>query len=780
MILDLFQNIVLYILVCLTFVLIYVIIRINNIAKWTKQITRQFIHLKNEINKLQTINIKILKNEKIEDQYLTWLEEEQKLKELKNRQKKLKKEKTIEKTIKFLNSLPDSLDYKIGQNIIDKIGILIFLIGLALFVNISMNLNWINDYARLFFGVLISSILLITGYLLRKALKSFSNIILGGGISAIIFTFFSAYFQFHIIPLWLWGLAISITLLSVVVISRVIKRNEIALISFIAAYVAPFTVSFLKADYLIIFSYITLVNIGLLIYDYFQKSLLINIISFGFTFITYNIWLFNQIYKSSSEIPYLGAFIFLTLFYITFLLITIVNNIREGQKFHNFEFSIMMTAKAIYLSVGLIIINKADVDFQGLFVGLIGIINYTFYLFLNRFKNFDRRILNVFLSLAIMFFLLIIPIEFFGKNLTIIWAIQGVVLLFIATRSHHKPMHLTSFFTTIGSFLLLFYDLYEHYFDTTAVYEYIKPFWNRYFLSSIIVASASIFSIILMPKRDFFIEGFLKTKTYKNILALMSFVILYFSLYLELKIYSLTHMPTKEAAEVLMSIFNFSILTLVSVINIFQNIKPLKIATFATSILIFFLFVFFYQKNFVELRNYQQIYSMITSNLYKFIYIALTITIVQNILALYGVKSLTNLKIPDFFISAILSLIFLFFTSNLATFIYFQTNINSNLDTQQIIKLSHTFIYTILWSVTSLIILFIGFINKNEYLRITSILIQFVTLLKVLIKDYWIVSSEKIMISLLLIGFSMLISSLIFNLLPKNKSLYENTSQSEG
>ncbi len=192
----------------------------------------------------------------------------------------------------------------------------------------------------------------------------------------------------------------------------------------------------------------------------------------------------------------------------------------------------MMTAKAIYLTVGLMIINKTELNLQGLFSGLIGIINYSFFLALYRVKEFDRRILNVFLSLSIMFFALIIPFEFYGKTLTIMWALQAAVLMFVAVRSKHEPMHLSSFLLTMGMFGSLFFDFYQHYFDTNVFYEISKPFFNLYFLGSLMVIASAISIVFLIPKdKDFFVKNFLKQKHTKPFLAFYWSCVLFFVLF---------------------------------------------------------------------------------------------------------------------------------------------------------------------------------------------------------------------------------------------------------
>lgn len=769
--LDLLQNILIYLLILLSILSFSLTIRVSRMTKWTKNVNRHFFKLKYEINKLQKANNQILKDIDSPNRILTWTEEEEKHKEQRQIHKTLKKIKHKERLDKLAHIIPQGLDAKLGQKIIDKLGIITFLIGIALFINVSMELDWINNYGRLFFGVLLTLILLLSGYLIRNKFFQYSNILIGGGIAAFIFSIFASYYHYHIIPLWIWYFAIIITIASSIITAVTVKRQEIVLITFISSYLAPFTVPFLKSDYILLFSYLTLLNISVFVYDFFQKSILINLLSFGFTFITYGIWLISIIYFQNAEVPFIGAFLFLTLFYIIFLLIVIINNVREGQKFHNMEFSIMMTAKAIYLAVGLMIINKTELEFQGLFAGLIGIINYSFFLALYRVKKFDRRILNVFLSLSIMFFALIIPFEFYSKTLTIMWALQAAVLMFVAVRAKHQPMHLSSFLLTLGMFGSLFFDFYQHYFDTNVFYEISKPFFNLYFLGSLIVMASSISILILIPKdKEFFVKNFLKAKTYKTILGIFIGIVFYFSFYLELKSYSLLKFPTRQTSEVFMSIFNFGILTLISIAALFKKHKILAIASVASSLLCAILFFAYYSKIYINFRYEYLMNTAIDATIYKIQYLPLIMILISLFISIFRVSSITQKNLIVFFISSLLTVSFVFVSSSMLTNLVVTNKFVPNVLINDLIRNSRTFNYSILWSFVSIAILVIGFVNKSEQTRLVALLLLIVTLAKVILYDYWTVSNEDMMVTLIIIGLCMLISSFLFYYL-KNKDI---------
>jgi len=763
--LDLTQNIILYLVIIISMVSIFLMFKIIRIGSQQRKSNKTLKRLRYEITKMQDIDGKILKSLTDETPIFSWIDEDKHHKE----QKKLKKQQKLQKRkdlfYRYRKLLPENIEQFTGEQILDKVGIASFLIGLALFINVSMELEWINNFGRLFFGIFLTIIFLITGYIIRKKFVHFSNILIGGGIASFIFAVFSAYYQYHIIPLPIWIITTIFIVLTTIIISISVKRHEIVIITFVAAYLAPFTVKFMSTDYIILFSYLTVLNLGILVYDFYQKSIVVNLVSFGFTFMTYGIWLISKIYFKQEDVPYLGAFIFLTLFYIMFVFIVIINNLREGKEFHKMDFSIMMMAKGIYLSVGLMIIKQSGADLQGLFAGLIGIINFSFYLGLYNKKNFDRRILNQFLALSIMFFALIIPFEFYGKTITMAWALQAVVLMFISVRSKLDSMKLTSFYISVAMIVSLFIEMYNQYISTTGTFEYIHVFLNRSFLSSLLAMASMVSILFLLPQEEYFIKKFIKTKHYKIFLGAILAVTFYMTFFLEIKTAAVQKFETIEAVNTVVSIYNIGFLTLVSLPVILKKMKPLAYAAIGVAIVSSLIYIFYYSGIYVNLRNGYLLSSKITKGQFTAHYI----TLVMIALSLFS--ALKNIRVAfekPSRISFALSIILVFF----AVYIfsaevtnYFTVKLyEPHLLVQDIVFRLHRFSYSVTWGIISLLVLISGFLFKSQEARIISISLYAITLLKIIVFDFWTATNQDLMISFAVMGFIMLISSFLFQL----------------
>ena len=770
--LDLTQNIILYLTVLTSLISFLLLIYLSRQNRSIRKISKTIGRLKIEINKMQETDKHIVKALTNEDPSHSWFQEDKHKVEKKNAKKILRKNKIHDKFKELRDKLPNDLEQFFGEQVYDKLGIGGFLVGIALFINISMKLDWIDGFGRLFFGIILTIILLISGYLIRKKYKDFSNILIGGGIAALLFTVFATYYQYHLIPLILWILITIFIISSTILISIAVKRHEIAIITFIAAYIAPFTVQFIGSDYFILFSYLTLLNFGIIIYDYFQKSILINLVSFGFTFMIYGVWLIGKIYFIHEEIPYLGAFLFLTLFYVLFFVMVIVNNIREGKDFHKLDFSVLMGAKGIYFSAGIILINEAGVDYHGLFAGLIGIINYVYYLALFKRKNFDRRILGLFLGISIMFFSLIIPLEFYGKTITMMWALQSVVLMFVVLKTGHPSMRFTSFFLTIGMIISLFNDMFRQYISTTADLEYIQPIFNQGFLSSIIAITSigTIIFLLSQLKGEYLVQKFIKTKYYQAFLAVIAAFTLYISLLLEIRYSVLQRFDNIDLVDVFTSVYNLIFIAIVAVPAFFIKKKPLALASIGAATFATFLYIAFYSTIYVSVRSELLLGTDISTWQFNFHYIGAFLILMIILIALKNVKVLLPDKnFKSFFLTFILIFFAVYIISAETTQIYTVKLYEPYILSQNIVSRLYRFSYSMAWGFASLLFIIFGFIYKIQELRIAGISLYFITGFKILFFDFWTINNQELMVSFAVMGVILLFISFLFQYTKKRQ-----------
>ncbi len=277
----------------------------------------------------------------------------------------------------FFEKNPD-LEKFIGENLINKIGIAILVLGIGFFVKFAIDKEWINPVGRVLIGILCGGILVGFAHFTRNSFRAFSSVLVGGGMAIFYITITIAFHNYKIMPQSVaFAIMVLITLFSVL-LSIAYDRKELAVLAIIGGFASPFMVSTGDGNYKILFTYVLILNIGMLILSYFKRWNIINVITFIFTILLYGGWLSAKFALMEVK-PYGGALIFGTLFYLTFFTMNIINNVKENKKFLAFEISILIANTFLYYSAGMFVMSGIKSGlYQGLFTAIIAVFNFIF------------------------------------------------------------------------------------------------------------------------------------------------------------------------------------------------------------------------------------------------------------------------------------------------------------------------------------------------------------------------------------------------------------------
>ena len=332
----------------------------------------------------------------------------------------------------FRENNPD-LEKFIGENLINKIGILILVLGISYFVKYAIDKDWINEPARVGIGMLAGALIMGIAHKLRKKYAAFSSVFVAGAIAVFYFTIGIAFHSYHLFgQTAAFLLMVGITAFSSL-ISLSYNRKELAVLSLIGGFAVPFMVSTGQGNYVVLFTYILILNIGILALAYYKKWGIINIFSYVFTIILFGAWLFKDLEEKNPH--YLGALGFGFAFYFVFILMNIINNLRTKGVFSPIELGILASNTFLFYAVGMAVLEPYHPEFKGLFTTSIGLLNFGYAWFL--FKKFgqDKTAIYLLIGLTLTFITLAIPIQFEGNSITLFWAAEAFILMGLAQKS---------------------------------------------------------------------------------------------------------------------------------------------------------------------------------------------------------------------------------------------------------------------------------------------------------------------------------------------------------
>jgi uncharacterized membrane protein len=362
----------------------------------------------------------------------------------------------------FFERHPD-LEKFIGENLVNKIGIAILVLAIGFFVKYAIDNDWIGPAGRVAVGVVCGGILITIAHWLRNEYKAFSSVLVGGGLAVLYSTIALAFHQYQ-----LFGQSTAFVIMLVitafsVILSLLYDRQELAIIALVGGFITPFLVSNGRGNYVVLFSYLLILNTGLLVIAYNKAWRLLNILAFGFTALLFFSWLVSLPYDASGAV-YRGGWGFATAFYLLFFVINIAYTIRKNKPFISSDFIILLANTCLYFAAGLYLMERLGLDhYKGLFCAVMGVFHLAATWFLFRQRVVDKNILYLLVGLTLSFVSLTAPLQLHGHYITLFWASETVLLSWLFVKSQIRLIRLASLLIWIAMLVSLLMDWYNVY-----------------------------------------------------------------------------------------------------------------------------------------------------------------------------------------------------------------------------------------------------------------------------------------------------------------------------
>jgi uncharacterized membrane protein len=330
-----------------------------------------------------------------------------------------------------------SLEEWVSKNL-KFVGIGVFVLGMVFFVKYAIDNDWIGESGRILTGALTGAGLLGLAHYLRLRYQAFSSVLVGGGVAILYFSFYWAYQQYNLLgQVPTFGIMVAITGFTVA-ISLAYNRQELTVIAAIGGFATPFLASRGEGNYVVLFSYLTLLNLGILAIAFYKKWHWPNVVAYVLTILVFWAWLGAVSYKDT--FPHTGAFVFATVFYSLFFATNVAYNVRHNAKFGVGETMLLLSNQLFYFLAGMTVIGAwLNSPLGGAFAGALAIVNlglaYLFYRPAFVAQRVDKLLVYLLLGSGLTFASLIGPIWLRGNAITLFWAAECCLLWWLGQRS---------------------------------------------------------------------------------------------------------------------------------------------------------------------------------------------------------------------------------------------------------------------------------------------------------------------------------------------------------
>lgn len=412
------------------------------------------------------------------------------------------------------------------QNILTVIGIFTLVLGIGYFVKYAIDKNWIGESTRAGIGLCIGAGIIILGHFLRKNYKTFASIITGGGIAVLYFTITIAFREYHLFSQNTAFIITSVITAISILLSYYYRSEVLIIFSLIGGFTAPLMISTGESNYLFLFTYLTVLNLGMLAAAFLQHWKSVGWTAYIFTSLYLFYW--------TADLPQLLSVTFYLISYIIFYIFALHDYFRKDElSVPDILMLALINGSSI---IGLTyIFNELQYEPVIIFPLIFAVINAILFLREYGKKNFGTSF-SVFAGITISLVTIAVALQFKAHFITSVWAIETTLLLFIWKKTGHKIFK-TCFNILFPLVILAQTVTWCEYFNA----ENLSIIFNPVFLTSLVTIVSTGANLYLLKNNDKEKEKESNT-FFEDLITLASYGVIYTSFLLEI-IYHINHMP---------------------------------------------------------------------------------------------------------------------------------------------------------------------------------------------------------------------------------------------
>ncbi len=391
------------------------------------------------------------------------------------------------------------LEKFIGENLFSKLGIAIIIIGVGIGAKFAIDNDLISPVLRVILGYLVGGVLLGLAIRLKEKYHTYSAVLVSGAMAIFYFMTYISHSFYEFMPdILAFGLMVAVTGMTVAA-AVYYKEQVIALIGQVGAYAIPFLLSDGSDNMQTLFTYMAIINVGILFVAFRQYWKALYISAFALSWMFLAAWILIE-YDGVEDfgLAFTFAVVFFVLFYLTFLAYKLV----RAEKYQLSDVFLLLSNSFIFFGIGYGLWSQhPQLDSMlGLFAVLNGVIHLLVGTLIYTNDKADKNVLLLVIGLVVLFFTLAVPIQLDGNWVTLLWLIEGALLMVIGRLRAADLYEKLAYPILTLSFLSLLQD-WGDAFWTTAYDEgsNFTPIFNIGFFTTCV--AIAVYSTLLWLRR---------------------------------------------------------------------------------------------------------------------------------------------------------------------------------------------------------------------------------------------------------------------------------------
>jgi uncharacterized membrane protein len=352
------------------------------------------------------------------------------------------------------------LEKKIGQYLLNRIGIIAMLIGLSYFLKFAFDNNWVGPGGRIAIGLLVGIGLVLWSERFRKrGYSAFSYSLKAVGIGTVYLSLWGAFQIYHLIPAAAAFVAMAIVTAATISLALSQDAELLASFALVGGFSTPVLLSTGQNHEAVLFSYVALLDFAILTIAVFKPWRRLLWGSFGGTIILYLGW-YSEYYSDDQRALTVA---FAALFAAIFAVIPLAASGGRSTRFagHSTTLTLLPVFNAAAFFLALYVMYEQEkttltwyaLALAAVYLGLGSAVK-------NRMSKEDAAFVNLLhVAIAVAFITIAIPLKLNSQWITIGWLVESGMLLWLSVKSRANFLRYFAVFALfLGIARLLFFD----------------------------------------------------------------------------------------------------------------------------------------------------------------------------------------------------------------------------------------------------------------------------------------------------------------------------------
>jgi uncharacterized membrane protein len=326
------------------------------------------------------------------------------------------------------------LESLIGGSWFSWVGIIAVTFGVAFALKYAFDNQWVGPGARVALGALAGLGLLGVGERLRrKGLRPFAYVLSGGGVLILYLSIYAAYDFYGLIsqtPAFLL-----MTLVTAGAVLLAVRQNAlpVAVLGLVGGFLTPVLISTGQDNQVALFTYVALLDAGVLAVGYFKRWRTLDFLSFAATVVMTVGWAA----KHYDYTKLWTTLFFFALLFTLYSLLAVFHNVLPRRRSRWFDVALLASNATLYFAASYGMLYAAGYE-RALPAALALVVSAYFgalsYAARERSAE-DRLLAYAYVGAGVTFLTAAVAIQLELQWVTIVWAVEGLMLTWVGLRS---------------------------------------------------------------------------------------------------------------------------------------------------------------------------------------------------------------------------------------------------------------------------------------------------------------------------------------------------------